>query len=326
MADTFTAHYNLTKPQIGGDPDTWGNLLNANFDAIDAQLFTASTYALPLTGGTLTAALTLAANGNQVVLRKSASGQANTLFATTAGVSRWGLVMGDSVAESGSNAGSNFLLQAYSDAGAFIGNPLTANRSTLQCFFAVRPQFNSATPWDSANFNPANYALLNSSPTFTGALAVTGGNVEASGLADVHMSVQPTTGDKVGLASNNTPNMGIYNYTDLLWLLRFDGAHKGYFSELVSGPDFQSTSDERLKSNIRGLRRGLDELKRMLPREYVKGGKEEIGFLAQEAREVIPEAVSEGDDGILSLSYGQVVALVASAVLDLDARMALAGI
>ncbi|MFL9934281.1 phage tail protein [Paraburkholderia sp. RL18-103-BIB-C] len=38
MADTFTANYNLTKPQIGGDTNTWGTILNANFDTIDAQM------------------------------------------------------------------------------------------------------------------------------------------------------------------------------------------------------------------------------------------------------------------------------------------------
>lgn len=38
MADTFTANYNFTKPQIGGDTNTWGTVLNANFDAIDTQV------------------------------------------------------------------------------------------------------------------------------------------------------------------------------------------------------------------------------------------------------------------------------------------------
>lgn len=38
MADTFTPNYNLTKPQIGGDTNTWGTVLNGNFDIIDTTM------------------------------------------------------------------------------------------------------------------------------------------------------------------------------------------------------------------------------------------------------------------------------------------------
>lgn len=62
---TQTPHYSLYKPTSGGDKDLWGSHLNSNADVIDSTLFsnaTASAAALPLAGGTMTGAITLAAN------------------------------------------------------------------------------------------------------------------------------------------------------------------------------------------------------------------------------------------------------------------------
>jgi hypothetical protein len=46
MADTATTNYGLTKPEVGGSADTWGDKINANMDAIDTAIH-ALTLAVP---------------------------------------------------------------------------------------------------------------------------------------------------------------------------------------------------------------------------------------------------------------------------------------
>jgi hypothetical protein len=48
----------------------------------------------------------------------------------TSGVNRWLVIGGHSGAETGGNAGSDFYIQAESDSGAFLSNPLSIKRST----------------------------------------------------------------------------------------------------------------------------------------------------------------------------------------------------
>ena len=59
---TLTPRLHLNKPDILGDEDVWGQLVNANFDTLDAAFTEMPAGFLPLEGGTMTGALTLAGN------------------------------------------------------------------------------------------------------------------------------------------------------------------------------------------------------------------------------------------------------------------------
>lgn len=80
----------------------------------------------------------------------------STLYLSNNGKTRWTLGKRDS-AETGNSAGGEFFLNAWKDDGS-QASVLTVSRASQVASFVQRPVFNGATPWDSANFNPANYA------------------------------------------------------------------------------------------------------------------------------------------------------------------------
>lgn len=90
-----------------------------------------------------------------------AAGSHRTLQATTGGVSRWQLRLANNAAESGSDAGSNFELVAYNDAGASIDTVISITRPSGGGILLARP-----TTCSSATASVS---------TTTGALVVTGG-------------------------------------------------------------------------------------------------------------------------------------------------------
>jgi hypothetical protein len=83
----------------------------------------------------------------------AAAGHFRTQFIETGGVPRW--VWGaDGSSESGSNAGSNFFINRYSDAGTAIDTPVSINRASGSVAFSVGP----TAPTASRGTNTAQLA------------------------------------------------------------------------------------------------------------------------------------------------------------------------
>lgn len=91
-------------------------------------------------------------------------------------------------------------------------------------------------------------------------------------------------------------------------------AVNGTFSGDVSADDFNSTSDERLKSNIKPLNDALQKVKQLNGVSFEMNNKAKIGVIAQEVQKVIPEVVNTKEDGYLSVCYGNIVGLLIEAV------------
>jgi hypothetical protein len=79
---------------------------------------------------------------------RSDDGSTAGYYLQTGTLSRWTLYK-SATAEAGANAGSDFILQAYDDAGASLGTALTVTRATRIANFSVSPTAPTATLGDS---------------------------------------------------------------------------------------------------------------------------------------------------------------------------------
>ena len=84
---------------------------------------------------------------------------------------------------------------------------------------------------------------------------------------------------------------------------------------LASG-DITAFSDARIKENVETLPNALESVKAMRGVTYNKIGEEKqsIGVIAQEVQAVLPQLVSEHNDGMLSVAYGNVTAVLIEAI------------
>jgi len=95
----------------------------------------------------------------------------------------------------------------------------------------------------------------------------------------------------------------------------------GTVSTTTSGTTYNTTSDRRLKQDIEPLE-ATDKLMAMNPVSYSwkadPDGPRSMGFIAQEMQEVMPEAVSTGedDDAMMSMDYGRITPILVSALQD----------
>jgi len=138
---------------------------------------------------------------------------------------------------------------------------------------------------------------------FAGGLVTVGatGNLDITGAVDVTGDVDVTGAiDIVGpLTGSSTAN--------------FTGT-------VTSGGDFNSTSDVRVKENIKPLENSLEKVNQLRGVEYDRTDVRchQIGVIAQEIEKVYPEFVSEDSEGMKSVSYGQMTAVLIEAVKELS--------
>lgn len=120
----------------------------------------------------------------------------------------------------------------------------------------------------------------------------------------------------IGVHSNDswyiwwTNSGSIGSSSNKSYIFSYNGSSWNFTGSVVASGEVTAYSDARLKSNIHTL----DYRGRLIPRHYVKDGKQSIGFIAQEVQTLYPELVLGYDKSrpYLSLNYNGCTAVLSA--------------
>lgn len=170
-----------------------------------------------------------------------------------------------------------------------------------------------------------NVSMQNLTATGTSLLGTStapayGGVVRIGGGLELHSSQQ------VNIAASNA--LANFEWVQRVGLgIDFYITNATVVASLSAAGVWTNASDVRYKENIRPVSYGLAEVMQLQPRAYnmIDSKQEQIGFVAQEVQSVLPELVetktnSITDEERLTLSYGQMSAVLVKAIQELKAE------
>jgi hypothetical protein len=137
---------------------------------------------------------------------------------------------------------------------------------------------------------------------------VSSGNIVSRAITGVIGDIDVTNGDGVAGApalsvGANIPRLAANN--------TFAGTTNTFVD--VVATSYQTTSDARLKENVQTLNNAVDVVNRLRGVSYIRDGKPEIGLIAQEVENVLPEVVGESGE-YKTVSYANIVGLLIEAI------------
>ena len=142
------------------------------------------------------------------------------------------------------------------------------------------------------------------------------GNIRLAAVDDNTIDIKPNQGDlKLGAGGIGTNVVAIQTNTTITGILSVTDDITAFWS-----------SDERLKDNITPIDDALAKVVSISGNTFDwndKSNKEghDVGLIAQEIREVLPEAVTERDNGYLAVDYHKVIPLLVQSIKELSTRI-----
>lgn len=364
MADTYTTNLGLTKPELGGSVDSWGQKLNNNvIDTIDA-IFAATGTAVNVrfasanfddnakaifgTGDDLelyhdgndsyvkdggTGNLRIISNGAGVEINKNTTEY--MIRALTDGAVE---LYHDSSKKIETNSSGVSVTGDIAVSGNVDGVDIAALNSSLATV-ATSGSYNdlSNTPTiptnNTALTNGAGYTTYTSNQATDSTSAVAFSGVTINAGFDLNLGTGAWTGEKSGKIQRHSSHM--YFQTDNAGNFIFRNSNGGEGLSIVASTgaltsqhNITAYSDIRLKKDVKTIENALDKVCAMRGVEYTRKSNDEreIGVIAQEVKEVVPELVeikentdsfNEGISDIHTMKYQNTVGLLIEAIKEL---------
>ena len=144
----------------------------------------------------------------------------------------------------------------------------------------------------------------------TGIIARTGnGTASTRSIAGVVGDIDVTNGD--GVAGNPTLAVGA-NIPRLASSNTFAGTTNTF--QAVVATSFQTSSDARLKEDVKTLNNCVDIVENLRGVSFLRDGRAQVGLIAQEVENVLPQVVGVDGNGYKTVEYANIVGVLIQAI------------
>ena len=165
---------------------------------------------------------------------------------------------------------------------------------------------------DAASTTNLNTVLMNAQ-TWRGTITWNSGvNINVNGECSIDMY---------------SGQFGVWNSNTQTWSIRCpheaqveigQAGNRGLkvFGTMTATADVVAYSDIRTKENVTTISNALDKVTNLRGVEYNRIGESDkkIGVIAQEIEKIIPEVITEGEDGMKAVAYGNIVGVLIEAI------------